>query len=347
MQGNNLVLEVIQENKPQTIQHVEEVKDTLPPHFSHLIDIEDYFDPKFDKTTITPFFWHVAKAAGTSVQYYYSQCFRLIIASEIGASKSSNQLEIMKENGVKCHVNVDTSTSEGIMHAKELKLAHSHTAQMIISPLFYEAANDLFTSEDKGVMFAMFRHPIQRVISLFYYLQTATHEVTYNPKLAEMTIEEYAESPLLEANFIIRSLVNKMEEPLSMSDLNLAKEILRRKCVIGLMQDFGTSLQLYNNAFGFHPNLSVEVDGEENTDRNTKQTNVDTCGTNLQSKGGTNKHKHAKLAEDSKAYEIIKKKNYWDMLLWDFIEDLYREQQLKAMEKDLGFEGINIFKNKA
>jgi hypothetical protein len=226
MQGNNLVLKVIQEDsKPQTIQHVEEVKDTLPPHFSHLIDIEDYFDPKFDKATVTPFFWHVAKAAGTSVQYYYSQCFRLIIASEIGASKSSNQLEIIKENGVKCHVNVDTSTSEGIMHAKELKLAHSHTAQMIISPLFYEATNDLFTSEDKGIMFAMFRHPIQRVISLFYYLQTATHEVTYNPKLAEMTIEEYAESPLLEANFIIRSLVNKMEEPLSMSDLNFKKKM--------------------------------------------------------------------------------------------------------------------------
>lgn len=79
MQGNNLVLELIQEDsKPQTIQHVEEVKDTLPPHFSHLIDIEDYFDPKFDKATVTPFFWHVAKAQG--------QAFNITTLNAFGSS---------------------------------------------------------------------------------------------------------------------------------------------------------------------------------------------------------------------------------------------------------------------
>ncbi len=321
----------------------------LPPQFSNLVDLQDFFDAKFDKTTVTPFFWHVAKAAGTSVQYYYSQCLTLIIASEIGGSRASNNLEIIKENGVKNHINVDTSTVQGIMHAKELGLAENNSVQLVISPLFFDATNELFTKNNKGVMFAMFRHPVERVISLFYYMQTATHEVTYNPIFANMTIEEYADSNLVESNFITRSLVNKMEEGLSPEDLEMAKEILKRKCLIGLMREFDTSMNLYNEAFQFQPNFSVEIDGEDNSKSAvaeiSKKTRSEKCIDGLQKTGGTNKHKHDQLSENSKAFETIERKNYWDLLLWEYIVDLYREQQLNAMERDLGFKGL--FQDKA
>lgn len=259
--------------------------------------------------------------------------------------EQATNLRLSKKNGIKNHINVDTSNLQGVIHAKELGLIHSNMAQLVISPLFYEATKELFTKDDKGVMFAMFRHPMRRVISLFYYLQTSTHEVTYNPIFAKMTIEEYAESPLLESNFITRSLVNKMEGALSMEDIETAKEILKRKCVIGLMQEFDTSIELYNDAFDFHPNFSVELEGEENADEKSKKAKVNQCVERLRNEGGTNKHKHTTLAEDSKAYETIERKNYWDMMLWEYIVDLYREQQLNAMEKDLGFKGF--FQDKA
>jgi len=219
-------------------------------------------------------------------------------------------------------------------------------AQIVISPLFNDATKDLFSEEDRGVMFAMFRHPVQRVISLFYYLQGATWEPTFNPIYANMTILDYANSPLIESNFIIRSLVNKMEGPLSPDDVDMAKQILKRKCLIGLVDEFDTSIKGFNDAFDFHPNFNVDVEGY--TTRSAKEKRVGECVEQLSGDGdaGSNRHVHVKLSEDSEAYKIIQRKNTWDMMLWEFIGDLYREQQLSATEKDLGFQVSALRRNK-
>ena len=320
----------------------EETRISLPPRFSNLVDVKEYFDPNFDRTQarITPFYWHIAKAAGTTVHTFYSHCYNLIEASEIGGFAANDKIEIVKRNSVTNHVNVDTSSLPGIAHAKEVGLVQSQVAQLIISPLFHDAMTELFSQDDRGVMFAMFRHPIKRVISLFYYLQNSTWELTYNPIFANMTIEEYADSPLIESNFITRSLINKMEGPLSIEEVELAKEVLRRKCIIGLVDEFETSIDMFNNAFGFRPNFSVEVDEEDGADNSTKQARVDGCVESLKSKGGSNTHKHPKLSETSKAYETIERKNSWDLELWDLIVSLYHEQRLTVVEQKMGFKGF-------
>jgi hypothetical protein len=67
-------------------------------------------------------------------------------------------------------VNVDTSTVEGLQRAKKLGLAQSGKVNAIYTPLIFDA-NDLFDDDHKGRMFAIFRHPIDRAISIFRYLQ--------------------------------------------------------------------------------------------------------------------------------------------------------------------------------
>jgi hypothetical protein len=73
------------------------------------------------------------------------------------------------------YLNVDTTTDQGIRRAHDMGF---HTvprvAHVIISPLIRSATEWLFTDEHKASMFTLIRHPVDRAVSHFYYLQTAT-----------------------------------------------------------------------------------------------------------------------------------------------------------------------------
>lgn len=87
-------------------------------------------------------------------------------------------------------LNVDTYTPNGIQRAKQLNLVTSGLVDAIISPLLYDAAT-LFTPTRKGRMITMLRHPIERAVSLFYFIQDTQWKQpeTRNEKLADISIE--------------------------------------------------------------------------------------------------------------------------------------------------------------
>jgi hypothetical protein len=70
-------------------------------------------------------------------------------------------------------VNVDVSTVAGIERAAKMGFADAGLAGCVVSPFLYEA-NSLFTPTAKGRLFAVFRDPVDRAISMFYYIQVAT-----------------------------------------------------------------------------------------------------------------------------------------------------------------------------
>jgi hypothetical protein len=111
---------------------------------------------------------------------------------------------MIDKGGVK-YVNVDTTHPAGLRHARENGLASSGLADVVTSHLF-TGSLQLFTDEVKGKAFTIFRHPIERAVSMFYYLgsEQAKHEKTYDPALKTMTIEEFSKS-------------NKIEDKLSLS----------------------------------------------------------------------------------------------------------------------------------
>jgi len=227
------------------------------------------------------------------------------------APDNQQQLHVVVAEDGRKYVNVDVTTMEGIARASRLDFASSGLADVIFTPLLRESAELLLDGDNhKGRMFAVFRSPVDRIVSLFYYLQQATWEPTYNPEYASMTIDEYAHSPLCESNWMVRSLVNKMEGPLEPSDIAIAKEIIRQKCIVGLLSEMDETIRRFHSFFGFENDEAL------------------TCARqNFAVAGGSqsNSHKHPKL-DHGETWQAIESKNMLDIRLFEYAIELWHEQ---------------------
>jgi hypothetical protein len=148
-------------------------------------------------------------------------------------------------------VNVDTTTKNGILRAAELGLVASGKADMIFTSDVNFAADHLFDPGHRGRIFALFRNPVDRSVSKFFYLQTATWERTYRPEWQGMGILEWAEKHNADENFIVKKIVGKkLNEMVDITDLVTAKEIIRRNFIVGLMNEMEESLRRFNIVVG-------------------------------------------------------------------------------------------------
>ena len=269
----------------------------------------------------TPTFWHVPKAGGTAVIRYYARC-RGLVEARGGKADGADAVAVTEnaETGNR-FVNVDTSSPDGLRRARELGLAQSGLADIVIAQNLHETA-DLYTPEYRGRFFALFRHPIDRAVSLFYYRQIAHWEPTYNPALKKVSLEDYANSHGGEKNWMVRMLVNKENGgALDRSDLEIAKEVLRRKFVVGLMSDMAESLERFDRYFGWYDPANAEAMQ---------------CKDELTSKkGAVNSNKHASVEEGSPAWEGLARHNELDLELYDYVLELWEAQQhILEMQRD-------------
>ena len=148
-------------------------------------------------------------------------------------------------------VNVDTTSQKGILRAAKLGLVASGKADMIFTSDINFAAAHLFDSNHRARIFSLFRHPVDRSVSKFYYLQTATWERTYKPEWQGMSIVEWATQHNHDENFIVKKIVGKkLIEEADIADLVTAKEIIRRHFVVGLMNEMEESLRRFNIVLG-------------------------------------------------------------------------------------------------
>lgn len=67
----------------------------------------------------------------------------------------------------------------------------------------------------------------------------------------DMTLEQFALSEHLQDNFLTRTLSRNRDAPLTQADLNVAKEVLKRKFVVGLYDDFEESVHRFEAFFGW------------------------------------------------------------------------------------------------
>jgi hypothetical protein len=212
------------------------------------------------------------------------------------------------------YVNVDPTTQSGIDRAMHLGLAQSELADVAITSYFVDAAK-LFDDKHKGKCFTILRHPIKRAISMYYYLQISTWERDFNPKFQAMSVEEYALS-YAEDNWMVRMLINNMNQILTRDDLELAKNILGRKCIVGLMDDFEESIRRYDQYFGW----------TERSERSSQD--IATCIDRNLHGGGVNTNHHPKHDEGSQIWNMFMEKNEWDMELYTYATDiLFMEQE--------------------
>lgn len=139
---------------------------------------------------------------------------------------------------------------------------------------------------------------------------------------------QYIKSSSFPSNLLTRTLANvsSSSNP-TLEDLNLAKEILRRKSLVGIYENLDRSLQLFNNVFQWN---FTNVDAEEN---------IDQCISNIQYVEEDKKYLIYKRIEDrgydlgieSELYTLIAKKNEFDMELYWYAFDLH-VAQLRMIE---------------
>ena len=71
------------------------------------------------------------------------------------------------------------------------------------------ASQHLFSPQYKGRIYAFFRNPVDRCVSKFYYLQTATWERTYRPEWVGMSIIDWAMNHNFDENFLVKKINGK------------------------------------------------------------------------------------------------------------------------------------------
>lgn len=263
---------------PKTVEFIQSrspVKATEAPQISILSQLNNFEDTAspYDKTA-TPMFWHIPKAGGSSMRDLMGACHRFVQATERGVADGhifDTEIAVVyptvpgaPEIALSPFVNIDSSTVAGIQRAKSLGFADSHLADVVISPLLFPV-NDLFTQTSTGRLFSVFRNPIDRAVSMFYYIQIAYWEPTYHPDLKDWTLEQYATSDIVENNWMTRYLSNQLGGELTEENLQQAMNVVKTKFLVGLMTKIEESMSRFEKFFRwtYHVNPWVQEECRE------------------------------------------------------------------------------------
>jgi len=294
-----------------------EPQESILPLLDHFKDTWDPYEP-----TDIPMFWHIPKAGGSSIKDAMGGCHRFVQATEFGITDGHDQdTEVaivfpavpgVADTDRSPFVNIDSTTVAGIQRAKSMGFADAHLAQLVVSPFVFET-NDLFTQTTKGRLFSVFRHPIERAVSMFYYIRVADWEPSYKPELQDWTLEQYAASDIVENNWMTRMLSNQLGGELTEENLNKAMEVVRTKFLVGLMSQIEPTMARVEKFF----RMTYHVN----------PPNQEACRERLMS-GGANSNKANKkpVEEGDEAWALLAHQNNFDLPLYKYIEALFVEQ---------------------
>ncbi|KAL3797327.1 hypothetical protein ACHAWO_005486 [Cyclotella atomus] len=200
-------------------------------------------------------FWHIPKSGGTTSQ---------TLATAAGKGRrfvpDNNQILVFNPYGTGKYVNVDTSSREGLIRAAEMKLVQSGKADIIFTTDVKFAVETLFDKDHPGRLFAIFRHPIHRLVSKFYYMQSANWERSYDPKLKDMTLLDWATQYNTDNNFFLEKLSGKMYYEMKERDLREAMRTLRKRFIVGLTEEMEESIRRFNIVMGVDYMSEAKVD---------------------------------------------------------------------------------------
>jgi hypothetical protein len=227
----------------------------------------------------TPFFWFIPKAGGTTISDVFSNCLGLTLASNKGMETGNQTLSVHESASEKQqqyphqahYVNVKTNNEKWIEKCKERGLLESGLADVFATQHMTYAAQNLFTENHQGRGFVMMRHPVKRVIDQFLYRQQQAKVLTeQEPQqegeaisqqqyLAEMSLEDFIASNQFMNNFEVRMLngITDFTTPITDAHVAMAKEILRRKFVVGIFEWFDVGMVRFEKYFGWWKQFKV------------------------------------------------------------------------------------------
>lgn len=281
----------------------------LPKIFDNFADVTE------DAAGTIPFYWHIPRTAGATMNDIFSICHSFRVATNIGVAGghgADTSLQVVKYEEQQ-FVNVDISTNEGIQRAIDMGFASSDLTDVAISSLLHDSA-PLFSPTRKGKIFTFFRHPVDRLVSMFYFMQDTVwkNKDTYNKELANISIENFFLKQLGENNWHVRFLTNQLTKSyVDEDDFKLAKEILRRKALIGILGEKDESFDRFAKHFGWKPKRGRDLD----------------CQQRKLQWDWSLRHPHeVEVLEGNRLWNLISGQNSYDIRLYEYAQQLFKEQ---------------------
>lgn len=272
-------------------------------------DLDKPFVPGID----VPFFWYIPRTAATSLENILAKCHHLVAAGNkgaIGGTATAPFLQVFEPYPGEKYVNVELRTKAGIQRAINLDVVGSGLVDFVVASRIYEVREIFHPPRNQGRCFALMRHPIERAVSLFYYLKDASHENSFNEEISKMSIEQYVTSDKVESNWMIRSIVGKLEGgTVTIDDVNEAKQFLEKKCIIGLSSEYSESYHRFEKYF----ELGIS---KENG-----------CENQVMASFAAQAQSHPKIVENSPVWNDLAGRNNLDISLFEFAVELFKKQK--------------------
>lgn len=283
-----------------------------------LVNFADIFQEPYNPLKNKLFIWHIPRAGSTTIKRIASHCMGLSLASEAGKSEIGkggirpgsprDVLRVVEGLDGMHFANVDMSSKDGIKRAKKLHVGTDKIVDMVSSSHIYDVAT-IFNQEHKGYMVAMMRHPIDRAVSLFYNMKK-------NPAYEHLvgnfaSVDQYSRSSLVENNWMTRFLSNASEGPLTPQHEAIAKEVLRTKCLIGLLREKTETMRRLESFFNWK------------ADRSQRRME---CEEKLLYWDWPGKNRHEPVLEGTEAWNRLEFQNTFDIRLYEYAEKLFIAQ---------------------
>jgi len=230
-----------------------------------------------DPARETALFWHMPKSGGTTVKNLY-KC--------MGKAVAIFHLDIEKT------------------------LVQSDKVDILVSTCPAYAIEQLFDPSHRARVLAVFRHPVDRLISKFFYLQAATHERSYRPEWKGMDLLVWAREHNQDNNNMIRALAGEVTD----RDLRQAKETVRERFVVGLTEDIEESVRRFNVMMGIN----------DNTTGPYERCMSSYFGNTMEH---ANANPHPEVKQDSPAWQLLAKQNSYDIRLYEYVLKVFEEQR--------------------
>lgn len=257
--------------------------------------------------------WNIPNS-GSLVQSIMTGCYHLILAAHKGGAAGIDKaLKITTVDGHQ-YVNVDLSIAPGIERASSMGLASSGLADVLVTGHLHYASTLLLDEFHHGVMFALIRHPVEQSISTYrIYALRGKEQGGF-----EITVEQYYNDRPHEQNWLVRYLTNFRYGEVTDEHLELAREVLRRKCVIGLYERIEESMQRFESMFGWN------VDPARISQFETCQSDMIEAAEDRDSSMSSELGDVGQ--EGDAVWNFFLEKNSYDMNLYEYAKSLYEEQ---------------------
>jgi len=274
-----------------------------------------------DPSTETVLLWHVPKSGGSTAKAVY-ECLGVTLADRAGVSKQfghkkDKEIEafrVRRGPGGPVYVNVETRSKAGIMKAKRLGLIKSGLADLIFTSDPSFAIAHMYDKDHKGRVVGLFRHPVERLVSKFYYLQMAKWEKTYKPEWKDMSVLEFAVKENYDNDHMVKKLAGiALNETASEEDLLLAMRTVESRFIVGLTDQMEESIYRFNMVIG------LDVSNEA-----SQECMGQFFGPNGERRNA-NPHPHIDVG--GLAWVALVTRNSLDVRLYNYILQLFDEQK--------------------